>query len=336
MSFRVLKNRYYLFFIFVLFISFLVPFISIPFFYQYQYIASGDFLAPLSKDSIFFSNFFAYNPFLYGGSNTGFLISRFFPESFLFITLGHLGLNPSAITLIYISIIILLSELSMFYFLVYVFTNKLNIISNRKYFFAIIGSIVYTFSLNFVATVIPGHFPQLIVYALLPLLLVLFDKNLQSKKIEFKMFFKYFIIFLLCASAFGNIAFVYILILTFGVYSLLKILIEKTSIVKLLINLFILIFSIFISNIFWLLSFSNSLGQLTNLSKETLESLDSQVYLSVTKASVLNIFFGKAEWQLYLLNSNYYINNVSLLIFILISIFFIVSVIKNNKNIYNF
>ena len=326
------KKQCYFFFIIILLFSIFIPFIATPFFYQYQYIGTGDFLAPLSKDSIFFSNFFAYNPFFYGGSNAGFLISKFFPESFLFITLGYLGLNPSVITLIYISIIILLSELSMFYFLIYVFTYKLSVISDRKYFFAIIGSIIYTFSPYFIALIPPGHFTQLTIYALLPLLIVLFDKNLENKKIEFKLFFQYFVIFLLCATAFGNIAFIYILLLTFGIYSILKILIEKTSIIKLSINLSILIFSIITSNIFWLLSFSNSLGELTNLSKETLVSLDNQVYLAVTKTNIYNIFYGKTEWQLYLLNSNYYINNVSLLIFILISVFFIISIISKNRN----
>ncbi|MFA5770187.1 MAG: hypothetical protein WC894_01670 [Patescibacteria group bacterium] len=328
---RIFKNKYIVVFILIILFSFFVPFISVPFFYQYKYISSGDFLAPLSKNSIFFSNFFAYNPFFYGG-NASWQVSKIFPESFLFIILGYLGLNPSTITLIYVSIIILLSELSMFYFLVYAMTSKLNIMSERKYFFAIVGSIIYTFSPHFIATVSPGHFVQLTVYALLPLLLVLFDKNLQSKKIKFEIFFKYFIIFLLCATAFGNIAFIYVVLLTFGVYSLLKILIEKTSIIKLLINLFILIFSIFTSNIFWIASFFSSSKILTNLSKETLDSLDNQVYLAVTKVNISTILFGRSSWSFYLLNLNYYINIFSLLIFILIATFFIISIIKAYKN----
>ena len=141
MLLKILKNKYYLFFIFVLIISFFVPFISVPYFYKYQYIGSADFLSPIDQKNVFYTNLFVYNPFLYGGSNTGWHFAKLFPEIFLFMTLGYLGLNPSTVTLIYISLIILLSELSMFYFLIYVFTNKLNVITDRKYFFSIIGSL---------------------------------------------------------------------------------------------------------------------------------------------------------------------------------------------------
>ena len=44
-----------------------------------------------------------------------------------------------------------------------------------------------------------------------------------------------------------------------------------------------LLFALIISNIFWILSFINSLMQLTNLSSETLRDLDSSVLLSVNK-----------------------------------------------------
>lgn len=327
-----LKNIYLLLFILILLFSFFIPFISVSSFHQYQYIGSGDFLSPISKDSIFFSNLFAYNPFLYGGSNTGFLISKFFPESLLFILLGHFGLNPSTIALIYISIIILISEVSTFYFLNYVFTYKFNITSDRKYFFSIIGSILYTFSLNFVATIIPGHFPQLIVYGLLPMMLVIFDKNVLSNKFQFNVFFKYFIIFLICSSAFGNIAFIYILLLTFGALSVFKILLAEASLKNIVINFFTLCSALITANIYWILSFVNSFRQLTNLSSETLHSLDNQVLISSTKSTILNLFLGRAEWQLYLLNSSFYISSITLAVFVFISIFFVLAIIRNNRN----
>lgn len=328
----ILANKYRLAFLFLLIITFFIPFLSIQHFDKYLYIGSGDYLSPINLESLFYNNFFIYRPFTCGGFNTGFVIPKLFPEVLFFFILNKIGLSFLISTLLYISSILLISEVSMFYYLNYVFTYKLSIYSNRRYFFSIVGSILYTFSINFIATIIPGHFPQLMVYAFLPLLLVIFDKNLHSKKIKFNDSLKYFAIFLVCASAFGNIAFIYVLMLTFGVYSLLSIIIEKTRILTAIKNLCILLFALIVSNIFWILSFVNSLIQLTNLSSQTLQDLDNSIMLAVTKASILNILFGKAEWQLYLLNTTYYINSFYLIFFIFISFFFIISIIKYGKN----
>jgi hypothetical protein len=128
------------------------------------------------------------------------------------------------------------------------------------------------------------------------------------------------------------VAFIYVVILTFCFFSLLKIILEKISLINIINNFFALIFALILSNIFWILSFINSLGQLINLSSETLESLDSQVYLAATKSNILNILLGRSEWQLYLLKTNYYINSIYLFIFILISIIFIISIFNYYKN----
>lgn len=329
---KIFRNKYHFIFALVLLFSFLVPFLSIPFFYKYKYIASGDFLPPIARDSVFFRNLFVYNPFFYGGFITGFMISRLFPESFMYLILGYFGLSVSFITLAYISLMILISEISVFYFLIYIFTNKLNINSDRKYFFAIIGSIIYTFSPYTIALISPGHFSQIIFFGLLPLVIIFFDRNLSEKKIQLNIFLKYFIVFLLCSSNFSNIASIYVLMLTLSIYSLLKVAVEKTPITRVVINLFIVAFSLIISNFFWVLSYITWFRQLTNLSGETLQSLDNQVYLSVTKVNIANLFFGRAEWIFYLWNNNYYINNFPLIIFSSISIFFFISILKKYKN----
>lgn len=332
MFFYIMNNKYRLAFLFVIIIAFFVPFLSIQNGIKYEYIGAGDYLSPINLESLFYNNFFIYRPFTYGGFNTGFVIPKLFPEVFFFFFLNKVGLSFLISTLLYISSILVVACVSMFYYLNYIFTYRLNFSSDRKYFFSIVGSVLYTFSTNFIATIIPGHFPQLMVYAFLPLVLLVFDKTLHGKKIKFVDFLKYFAIFLTCASAFGNIAFIYVLMLTFGMYSLFSMIIEKTKIFSVIKSLSILLLALISSNVFWILSFVNSLMQLTNLSSETLQDLDNSVLLSVSKASVLNILFGKAEWQLYLMNTSYYINIFYLIFFILISIFFIIAIIKYEKN----
>lgn len=326
------KSKYHVVFIAVLILSILVPFIAIPNFHLYKYIASGDFISPISLDSIYYANFFGFKPFAYGGTNSGYLIAKLFPEITLYTILGFLNISPSFATLLYISIIILLSEISMYYFLVYVFTSKLIIKTDRKYFFSILGSIIYTFSPYFISAIPPGHFTQLTVYAVFPLLLALFDKNVHEEKLGVGVFIKYCLIFFFCSTALGNIAFIYVILLTLSLYSLLIIIIEKISLIKVFRKLFLLILALVISNIYWILPFANTAKQLINLSTNTLMDLNNQVYLAVTKVNLLTIFYGKVEWQLYLLESKYYINNISLSIFIAISIFFMIAILKSYKN----
>ena len=108
------------------------------------------------------------------------------------------------------------------------------------------------------------------------------------------------------------------------------IIVDRLSIKTGISSFFYIISILIISNIWWILSYINSFRRLTepgaNLSPSNLA-----VGLAVQKATIINFFLGKAEYQLYLLKTKYYINSISFLIFILLSFFLIIAIIKLYK-----
>lgn len=327
---KALKSKLIIYLIFLL-IS-LVPFLwfSSQIYNKFFYIGSGDFISPIDIKNLFFYRSFVYNPFQYGGTDVGFLIAGIFPENTLYYILNLVQLTPLVISLLYISIIIFLSEISMYYFILYSLENKLNLSVKYKYFFAFIAGVMYGFSPYLMGLLPPGHFRQLIPYSLFPLLLIIYDKILKTKRFNFRSFIYLFIIFLFSASSFGNIGIIYVFMLTLAIYTFLMITVDRLSIIKGISSFFSVVLILITSNIWWISSFINSFKLLANPGAK-LSSSNLAVGLAVQKATIINFFLGKPEYQLYLLETKYYINGISSLIFILLSIFLIIAIIKLYK-----
>lgn len=297
---------------------------------QYPFLGSGDFISPINIRESFFYLFFVYNPFSYGGIDIGFLIAAIFPENTLFYILSLFSLTPLISSLLFISIIIFMSEVSMYMFINYILQVKFNVNTSNKRFYATIAGILYGFSPHVMGLIPPGHFRQLIPFAFFPLMLLIFENMLMQKRFYFKHLLYLFVIFLCSAGSFGNIGILYVFSMTFGIYAILTVVIGRVSILKVIKCLLSTICILFISNIWWIISFVDSFKQLTKPEAQ-FSSANLAVTNAVTKATVLNFFLGKAEYQLYLLKTDYYINSVASIIFIILSIFFLVSLIKLHK-----
>jgi len=324
----IIKNLHFLIFIILSFVPFL--WYPLSFYKNYLYLGSGDFISPINIGFDYYYRLFVYNPLIYGGIDVGFLVSSLFSEYALFFILNLFKISPFLISIIYISIIIFISEIGMYYFFLFILESKLKLNIKLRRLFAIIAGILFGFSPHIVGLLPPGHFRQLIPYSLLPFILIIFHKLIKKRGDKFSLFFSLFLIFLFSSSAFGNIGIIYALLLTTSFYVLLNVIVEGISPIKASEGFLYIIFALITANIWWIPSFINSFKQLIR-PDAVFSSSNLAIRNAVTNASIINFLLGKPETQLYLLNNKYYINGVAQSLFILLSIFLLLCLIKLYK-----
>ncbi len=301
--------------------------------FNYQFIGSADYISPISINGNIFTHFFIYFPNQYGGIDVAYFIAHLFPEYLLFYAGNFLHLTSLIISLIYIAIVIFFSEVSMYIYLDYISAYKLKAESTKAKLLAMLFSMLYAFSPAFAALIAPGHFIQAVPYVLFPLLLKQLDLLFLRTASGVWQYFIIYLIFLLSATAFGNVGVVYTILLTLFIYVFLAWIIQKISIKVIVRKMTVVLSLLFLSNVWWVVGFATTLHDLTGATSQDYY-INNAINLAVKMASVTNIFLGRPDGQLFLLNSNYYVNSIAFVSFIIIAIFFMLAVIKAIKNRY--
>ena len=303
--------------------------------FSYQFAGSADFISPLDINNNIFRRLFIYNPYLYGGINSPYLIPHLFPEFPLFYIGKLLNVTPLIITHIYIASIIFLAQFSLYNYLTYISKTKLNIDTVKSKLIAIFIAIFYGFSPTYAALIAPGHFVQSVPYVLFPLFLKQLDILLVNKTSYKRQYLIIYLIFLLSATAFSNIGIVYVILLTLFMYLFLSWIVQNIPLKRLIKRTTVILCLLVLSNIWWMFSFASVISELNGPSSN-LVHLNAAVTTAVQRASVFNIFFGRPENQLYYLPSEYYINQYALFSFVIFAFFFLLAIIVLRKNKYVF
>lgn len=328
------RNKFYyiLTLIFFAFIS-LIPLFGTPNIFSYHFIGSADFISLIDINNNIFDHFFIYSPYLYGGINTAYLIALLFPEYVLYYIGNSIHLTPLVVTLIYISLIIFTAEVSMYNYLTYLTSTKLESSSTKSKGLAILFSVIYAYAPSFATLMPPGHFIEAIPYVLFPLFLIQIDKLFLTQNVGKKPYVIIYLIFLLSARSFSNVGIVYTLLLTLFIYVFLAWIIQRIQIKKLIKETAIILFLLFIATVWWVLSFATTLHDLYGASAQDYY-INTAIDAAVLRANVMSILLGMPDNQLYLLNTNYYVNPAAAISFGVIAFFFLYGVIRFIKNRY--
>lgn len=308
----------------------IVPFITYLGSYNYQFIGSADYISPINITNIIYQRLFVYSPLIDHGQPIAFLIANLFSNNILFFMLEKIGISSLLVTLFYLSLLIFLTQISFYIFIKYILENKLDIKLNNCWV-ALPGAIIFGFSPYMVTLIPPGHFIQMTSYALIPYLLKTYDEDIHKKNVSLLSLLKYFIIFLFSSSAFGNVGIIYVVLLTLFLYSIISIIITRTSIFKTGFFFGLTTFIIIVSNSFWLLPYANILSPMAKLDTSSY-SLSSENFLNIAvrSASIPNLFLGRIE--LSLLKNQAYVNIIPAIIYLYFFCFFIYGLIKSRKN----
>lgn len=306
---------------------------SSPHVFSYQFLGSADYISPIQIITNIVTHFFVYDPYIYGGINSAYLIAHLFPEYALFYFGNFLPISPLFISLFYIAIILFLAQFAMYEYLSYIAITKLHKFSIKIQLLIVPFAIIYAFSPAFATLVPPGHFIQAFPYILFPLLLkeldILFVNDNSGKKPYIIIYF----IFLSSATAFGNVGVVYTILLTLFIYIFLTWFIQRITFSVVVKKTVVILFLLAFANIWWVLPYATTLHDLVGADPQNYY-INTAIDSAVQKASVLNIFLGKADDQLYLLGNTYYINTIAFIAFAIIAIYFIIALVNVIRNKY--
>lgn len=320
----------------LIFAILLVIFAAPPLFWNlriggYELLGSGDFLSPFNLHQQTYSLFFTYNTFTYGGMDASFLIAQLFPFYLFYLIFNLLGIPSSVITLLFLFSILLLSEMSMFFYIRNVLLTEL--IKNKFTIklLSFLGAVTYALSPYVIGIIEPGHFLQLLLYATMPLVLIIVSKILADKGYQIKSFIYLFIIFFLDASAFANFGLIYVTLLILSVYYISFSIVTK-SLIRNIPKYFFIIAIPFLSNIWWLTPFLSNLGSTITLDQAS-NTLMLLLNVAIDKASILNLFYVRGEGLLFnSLQNTLYDSPFILFIFIILIIFMFYALLKSKKN----
>jgi len=300
---------------------------------NFEMIGTGDFLSPVNIKDNFFYNLFVYNPLDNGGISSSYRIAHLFPYCTFYFFSNLLRFSPSISTLFYIAFNIFVAEISMYYYLCYVFQEKFHFSLKKNRLYIAAGGIIYAFSPLLVGVIWPGHLLLFLSCAIFPLLLKEFDILLNGKRIDLLTICYIFLIALLSSSSFANVAVIYVTILVLFLYSVLTVIIEKKSVANLLVRFLITVMAIFISNI-WLLPMTINLDKTIAFTNSTLGNALSYFNQASNDHSIINILFRISNLPMTKI-SLYYSSFLYTTIYLVLMAFLIALIyIKKNKYIY--
>jgi hypothetical protein len=282
----------------IFFLLSLTPFIWGYDIQQYQLIGGGDFISLMNIENIISERFFVYNLFSSGGMDYSFISAHLFPFYIFYLVFSYLNFTPLATTLLFISAIILISEISMYFWIKYIFEKKIKLTDKKVKLWAFFGGVLYGFSPFIAALIHPGHMLLLLAYAFFPLLLLHYDLLLNEENINPKRLLILFIILLFHASAFANVGIIYSLIIVLLFYTLCVYIIYSKDFSKFFIRFCLILFLIIASNGWWIIPFLSTINEAISINQAS-NTITSSIGQSTEKASIVNIFLSKAEYLFY-------------------------------------
>jgi hypothetical protein len=258
--------------------------------------SKGDFSYVLNISETFPRNFFVYDSLLTNGYEryVPTLLSLNTPYLVILYILDLVNTGGPLSLLAFIGLMNFVGCLSMYYFIKHVFKSYFKIEGDAASWPALFGSMLYIFSPFFTEYYSPGHFLFLILPATFPLILLIYDKFIDTKYPLYA--YLLFLLFVFTALPYGNLGVVFIFIQLMGIYTLLRILIGSVS-VKWGLVAFTIFTVIFISSHFWWMyptvkGFIPNLGLLDSQSKET---IGGSLAFATRNSTSLNIFLGSPD-----------------------------------------
>ena len=257
---------------------------------KYDIVGRGDFVTFFDVKRSFFSQFSVYDINTYNGWYSSFSVASLFPKGLLFLAFSAVGLNGPLSAAIYISILVFVSQISLFSLLRYL-GFKLNKRSSGDSFILVGSCVLYATSPFFLSLISPGHVDALINYSLLPAIIMLVDKVLEDRKVVYKDVFALFCIFTLTSPSFSNVGVFYVNLITIFLYGIIFSAIFRKDIRQFVSKMFLVFLLLFLSNSWWILSFLPILPIYANLNDLT--SLTSGLEVASKNASILSILSGQ-------------------------------------------
>ncbi len=286
----------------------------------------GDFISPIIWDIYLQKRLFVFDPIVFGGIDISFYISGLFPLTLFFLLLDFINISFPAATILFISMLLFLAEISMYFFIKDFLTNKIKTTTRFDNLIAGFGAILYAFSPFFASFIEPGHFILLIPYSLFPTIIFLTDKILIEKKIKLSFFIILFWIFFFSATSFGNVAIIYSLLIALGFYFIFLVFIEKLNFFKSLLRFSGVIAVLLLSNLWWLIPFISNIGKAISLNSAT-NAISQAISLNVKNADIYKLFFSNQA----VLGAQPNSYPFSIIFFLFLITFFIIAILKIKK-----
>jgi hypothetical protein len=179
---------------------------SAPFFWTaahggFHYIGGGDYLSPLNILDKLQHAVFPFNHFSRAGVYDPGLIAAI-PTFVFYYLFQFMGFSPLGTTLLFISLLTFIAQISFYFYMRYAIRYKLNL-GNSYQYLTVPGAVMYGFSPYVAALIIPGHFYNLIIYVVFPLIIKHLDLLITSSKINYKSVLVLFLLFMACSLGVG-------------------------------------------------------------------------------------------------------------------------------------
>jgi len=295
-----------------------------PFFWNigigtYPFFGGGDFSTPIDVSYELRKYVFTFEPNISGGYENTAYLSLFFPYYLSIVLCSYLHITPFIGVLLYISLLLFLSMCAMFHYLQFVLSEQFRIKTSALKFWSILGACLYGFSPYPIGLMPPGHFHSLVLFAVFPLILLYYTRFLEEENVSVKILLILFFLFVGCTGgASYSISMIYVLSIIFTAYTFLFAFFKHRRIIHIICRLGLILMLILLANSWWLVPFSVNLN--FSLSEFNMNSLNNLVSIATQKATIVNLFLGRGEAQLYLIPSfaNYFGWPATLVFFLMI------------------
>ena len=311
----------------------------IPFFWHrnnlsYPYIGGGDFMSPIHIEELLKRHFFVWEPLLWAGIDGSWYTSMLFPYYIFFYICSLSGLPSLISSLFFLSAILFVSQCTMTCFLNYILKKRLDVKCEPHKFLIFIGSVIYGFSPYVIGVIAPGHILNLVLVALFPYILCLYDEILIARRISIRTSFILYVCFSLAISGGSyGIGQIYLLGYILSAYWLITLLIERHNFVRSVLRFVWVFILLFISQGWWVIPLISTRGSLTTINP--FNPLNFFLNIATYSATIKNIFLGRADNIFYLFPQfKYYFSTPVTFLFIGLLCLSLLAVWKGQKTKY--
>lgn len=302
--------------------------------HAFQFMGSGDFLSVINAQKYFNSVFYVFEQNVLAGADLSFLGGHFVPLFVFYWFFSLCKLSPFIITLLFLSFIIFVSQISMYCFLTYVFERKIQFRPPYVSVLSLFGALLYGFSPYIIGLISPGHVLLLVAYAFFPLILKTFDQLITDNTFNFRYWFYLFLLFMACASSFANVGSPAGIMIALAAYSVLSHVFAGIGWKRLVSRFTLTGVTVYLSNAWWMTPYFLAIRKTIALN-EASGGIPGGFGEAAVKASVANILFGRAEYLIHIVAQfNKYMNMPMTAIFSVFAVLFGLSVILLRKNKY--
>lgn len=193
----------------------------------------------------------AYTESYGGGYYAPFNIANKLPYLLILSLFSFLKISPFISTLVYVMLFNFLSSIFTFMSFRY-FSQKIT--SKENAFLAFLLSLTYVYSPYFSTFYKSGHFMITFSFLFFPVILMYYDKILESDKNGFENYLILFLFFSLLSSSISNIAYLVVYLLSLGLYFIGFILYKESVKIKYIVSSAVVCLLLFLSNFWWFLS----------------------------------------------------------------------------------